>query len=397
MNKTNRLFGIPLVGHLQAPLPVAPPKVQVAKAHVAQGNEAFQPLPVPTGAAPYRITLESVLSGSDSGRAQLKAIQKSGKLVLHTVGDTGGIMDAVPQTIVVKKMAEQLLVPEQDRPAFFYHLGDVVYFKGEAGNYFPQFYEAYQNYTVPVFAIPGNHDGTPPGDGESSLGAFMRNFCNVNPVITPEAVDVNRTAMTQPNCFFTLEAPFVTLIGLYSNVPSGGRIEQDQLSWFIGELKNASKSKALIVAVHHPIYSADDHHSGSTALEALLDGAYKTAKRLPDAVLNGHVHNFQRFTRQYGKKTVPYFVAGAGGYHNLHGMQKAPDGGQLPVPYAVNGELQLDDYAKSRHGFVRVTASKNELLFEYFTVPRPHESWSSPAERFNTCRLDWRKGIILPS
>ncbi len=395
-NKNHRSFGTPLFDH-----PVntrsGPARLHAARPHPARGNEAFQPLPAPTGAAPYRMTLESVLSGSKEGQAQLKAIKKSGQVVFHTVGDTGGIKDAVPQTIVAKKMAEQLTVDEADRPAFFYHLGDVVYFKGEKENYFPQFYEAYENYAAPIFAIPGNHDGMPPGDGEDSLGAFMRNFCSKDPVITPEALDVHRSAMTQPNCYFTLETPFVNLVGLYSNVPSGGRFKQDQLDWFIGELKHADKDKALIVAVHHPIYSADNHHSGSEELEALLEGAYTAAKRLPDAVLTAHVHNFQRFTRQYGKKSVPYFVIGNGGYHNLHGMQKADDGGELPVPYKINDELQLEDYVKSRHGFSRTTASKDELLFEYFTVPRPHESWSSPAERYNTCRLNWRKGVILPA
>ena len=82
-----------------------------------------------------------------------------------------------------------------------------------------------------------------PGDGEDSLGAFMRNFCSKDPVITPEALDVHRSAMTQPNCYFTLETPFVNFIGLYSNVPSGGRIKEDQLEWFVGELKNADKDK----------------------------------------------------------------------------------------------------------------------------------------------------------
>lgn len=45
------------------------------------------------------------------------------------------------------------------RPSFLYHLGDVVYFYGEASNYYPQFYEPYAFYPVPIFAIPGNHDG----------------------------------------------------------------------------------------------------------------------------------------------------------------------------------------------------------------------------------------------
>jgi hypothetical protein len=29
------------------------------------------------------------------------------------------------------------------RPSFFYHLGDVVYYAGESANYWPEFYEPY--------------------------------------------------------------------------------------------------------------------------------------------------------------------------------------------------------------------------------------------------------------
>ena len=63
--------------------------------------------------------------------------------------------------------------------------------------------------------------------------------------------------MTQPNCYFTLEAPFLTLIGLYSNVPEGGEIHNDQIDWFVGELRAAPREKALLVAVRrHPMINS---------------------------------------------------------------------------------------------------------------------------------------------
>ena len=57
----------------------------------------------------------------------------------------------------------------------------------------------------------------------------------------------------------------------------------------------------------------------------LLDGAFANTGVVPDAVLTGgHVHNYQRFTRTHEfNKKVPYIVAGAGGYYNLHWMQKS--------------------------------------------------------------------------
>lgn len=41
--------------------------------------------------------------------------------------------------------------------------------------------------------------------------------------ITKDAGDAWRTAMIQPNVYWTLEAPFVTIIGLYTNLPEGGQ------------------------------------------------------------------------------------------------------------------------------------------------------------------------------
>jgi hypothetical protein len=112
-----------------------------------------------------------------------------------------------------------------DRPSLFYHLGDVVYYDGESANYWPEFYEPYLNYHAPIVAIPGNHDGdVNPATGESSLQAFVRNFCSQSAVISPDNTEAPGRTMTQPNVFWTLNTPLVTIIGLYSNCPEGGQI-----------------------------------------------------------------------------------------------------------------------------------------------------------------------------
>ncbi|HEX3611746.1 MAG TPA: metallophosphoesterase family protein [Sporichthyaceae bacterium] len=53
----------------------------------------------------------------------------------------------------------------------------------------------------------------------------------------------------------------------------------------------------LIVALHHPPYSADDHRSGSTRMIKVLDEATAASSRRPDLVIARHVHNYQRLTR----------------------------------------------------------------------------------------------------
>ena len=109
---------------------------------------------------------------------------------------------------------------EANQPAFLFHLGDVVYNFGESQYYYDQFYDAFRNYPAPIFAIPGNHDSfIVPGtaDDKKPLTIFQRNFCAEQPVITAEARSLHRTAMTQPGVYFALDAPFVRVIGLFSN------------------------------------------------------------------------------------------------------------------------------------------------------------------------------------
>src|SRR6516162_5327482 len=56
-----------------------------------------------------------------------------------------------------------------DQPAFFFHLGDVIYNhqynfpESKANMYQPQFYVPYEHYAAKILAIPGNHDSNPQG------------------------------------------------------------------------------------------------------------------------------------------------------------------------------------------------------------------------------------------
>jgi len=62
-------------------------------------KQVWHELPAPTGKSPYRLELASVI-GNDA----VAAIGKSGRLVFHTIGDTGGIDNAWPQLIVAHWM-----------------------------------------------------------------------------------------------------------------------------------------------------------------------------------------------------------------------------------------------------------------------------------------------------
>jgi hypothetical protein len=366
----------------------APAEVQVH--HGIRQNQQFEPPPKPTGRYPYRVELSDVL-----GNAAIDEIRKAKQLSFHVAGDTGGIKQPVPQQIVAMKMEDDLRDGGPERPRFFYHLGDVVYFYGQTRDYYGQFYEPYQAYDAPILPIPGNHDGDiDPQDAapEPSLAAFVRNFCASRSHVTREAGDINRDAMTLPNAYWTLRAPFATVVGLYTNVPEGGRIDEEQGAWLAAELAAAPKSAALIVALHHPIFSASSEHVGNTHLGEVLDAAAEKGGRLPDLVLTGHVHNYQRFTRTYAGREIPYLVAGAGGYWHLHRVAKH-EGEELPQPWKVpDKDLTLDRYSVDRHGFLTLTATATTLRGDYRTVPRPQESWhNGPVTVLDSFKLDLRR------
>jgi hypothetical protein len=332
---------------------------QVQKFHAFQSNQKYEPLPKPTGAPPYRLST-----------AEVGIAPAAGQRVFHVTGDTGGVLDPNPQKHVADAMAEDLQAQVVGRaPAFFFHVGDVVYFYGDESEYGPQFYEPYAHYNAPIFAIPGNHDGdNSDNTSVASLTGFVENFCAPTPHLDPQAGETNRDTMTQPNVYWTLSDDLVSVVGLYTNVPEGGQVHEEQIEWLLGELQAAPADRALIVALHHPPYSADAHHGGSARMGALLDEAFARSGRVPDMVLSGHVHNYQRFTRTIAGKRVPYIVAGAGGYHNLHKMAKAAGGGVLKLPFTASADCELEAFCDDQWGFLRLSLTPGQITGEYIAV-----------------------------
>src|SRR5262249_9003464 len=111
------------------------------------------------------------------------AAAEAGTLVFHVIGDSGGIHGDEAQVAVAEAMEAQIASAQPaNKPAFLYHVGDVVYFNGQSEFYGAQFYEPYQYYPAPIFAIPGNHDGDTrvrgddEPDAEPSLFGFTENF-----------------------------------------------------------------------------------------------------------------------------------------------------------------------------------------------------------------------------
>ncbi|HEX3609230.1 MAG TPA: metallophosphoesterase [Solirubrobacterales bacterium] len=373
-------------------------------AYYKKHKKDVQPVPKPRSTPP-QIKLDDIV-----GPDVLGPIETAKRLSFHAVGDTGAAKVNRSQKMatailheagVADAMSGDLGSPES--PAFFFHLGDVIYNFGEGQYYYDQFYEPFRNYDRPIFAIPGNHDGAVFGPSEDTptvetLTAFLRNFCAASPGSAEDAAGLMRSTMTQPGVYFTLDAPFVSVIGLYSNVLEGPgvissqgglfpTVGDEQLEFLKAELKRLKPERdagkrAVLIACHHPPASIDSKHGGSEGIDADIDSACGDAGLWPDAVISGHAHLYQRFTRRVEGREIPYVVAGAGGYsatHPVHAV-KAP---------ATDGEYTLVADPIVSFGYLTVTA---DIGVQRLTIAyKPIDSTVAG----ETVAVDLKKGVLV--
>jgi hypothetical protein len=371
------------------------------------------------GFAPMRGNPGDVYELADAlgsqGPADVAAIQNAGQIVFHAIGDSGAAS--------VGKLTNELHVVDQltndvrtstpnNRPAFLFHLGDIIYNFGESQYYYDQFYEPFRNYAAPIFAIPGNHDSfviPNTAVADMPLTIFSRNFCATSPVVTQEAGSLHRTAMTQPGVYFALDAPFVRIIGLFSNsLEDPGLISSQkgqktkwpgvpdvQLAFLTAQLQNIKAQNyagAVIIAVHHPPFSysppggagGTGTHVGNTLMLREIDAICQAQGVYPHAFLSGHAHNYQRYTRNLtflGKKyNVPFVVAGDGGYnvtslvHSTSSGKATPpaDGANVgymdPNPVVQATGLTIAHSDQLNYGYLRITVTSTVLTIEFHPI-----------------------------
>jgi len=332
-------------------------------------------VPQPVGGAVEPILTLAQVYGS-AGAAKTAAITQAGQIVFHSVGDTGSVEGPTTQSLVADKMVSDFTETNSaDIPSFFYHLGDVVYYFGEATYYYDQFYEPYRSYPAPIVAIPGNHDGVVyAADPAPTLAAFLANFCASSFAPSPDAGGLARTTMIEPGVYFTFDAPFVRILGVYSNVledpgvisaqngtyPTLDSRQIDFLQTALARVKSENYTGAVIIAVHHPPFTGGSTHGGSPLMLQDIDNACQAAGVWPHAVFSGHSHNYQRFTRTVNGLQIPYLVAGCGGHAPLSKMS-----GTYRTPFPIDSTLTLESYDDTDYGYLRVVVNATTLTIEF--------------------------------
>jgi len=375
--------------------------------HVGKGlaeypSKAWLLEPIPPPKREPTMILDNII-----GKDGLQQIQRSGSITFHAVGDTGS-PDTMTEIISGAMADDYNIADPATAPAFLFHLGDVIYYDNTDAGYLSQFYTPYKHYPGKIIAIPGNHDGelfkyddpNQVGVGQvNSLDAFQENFCQDQTGVPPAAKTIYREMISQPAVYWYLNAPFVDIVALYSNVADGpGYIADDnvigssQKDWLTQTLTNietqrqAGPRKALIIAVHHPPFSGGGH-SPSVQMLKDIDDSCQQAGIMPDAVISGHSHNYQRFTRYSSFNNVnmqiPYYVVGCSG----HGIQH--------VGYA-DGSMVDDhtfDSSLYGYGYLTITANATQIIIKFTQVDQ--DSIKQPYDK--TIVVDLATNQIVPA
>lgn len=368
------------------------------------------------------------------GSDVINSIKAANCIAFHMIGDSGATAAAKYMSEI--KVADAVTndfhsSSAANRPSFMFHLGDVVYNFGEWNYYYDQFYEPFRNYAAPILAIPGNHDSfvlPSTAKGDEPLTTFMRNFCGMSLAVTKDAGSLHRTCMTQPGVYFALDAPFVRILGLFSNAledpgvisseSSGGTaaakgkgkgghgkrgkatwpaVPDYQLAFLTAQLQQIKASNyqgAVILAVHHPPFtyspqkggSGGGRHYGSPIMLAEIDAICQQSGVYPHAVISGHAHNYQRYTRSLkfaGKNySVPFIICGDSG-HNVSPLTQSTFGKNIPEPgdnidvsYMDKSSifsgttLKLNHHDQQNSGFLRVNVTAKQLTITFNPVSK---------------------------
>ena len=131
------------------------------------------------------------------------------------------------------------------------------------------------------------------------------------------------------------------------NFPNLSDVQLDYLTAALTRVKTDKFAGAVLIAVHHPPYTFGKHtgshrHAQGDRRRLPQTGVW------PHAILSGHAHNYQRFTRTLpvGKTTrqIPFLVIGNGG----HGLTPL-SGGTAAAHAAADAHLRPARAQRHRH------------------------------------------------
>ena len=243
------------------------------------------------------------------------------------VGDTGEGDNS--QYAAVKPM---LAVGQGTR--FMVICSDVIYPSGDIEDYEAKFYEPYEGYQHPIYALPGNHDWY---DG---LNGFMFHLCGVEvpmPAVAAEAGDsswkesLRRRLWRKPRMepgsvpertrteehrrssqrspYFAIELGPLLVVGIDTGM--GGPIDGEQGEWLRKVSREIDKPKLLLTG--KPIYVDGECHPGEIEGGGTIDEIVREPAHVYGAIIGGDIHNYEWYSVKVEGREEPIYYLVSGG------------------------------------------------------------------------------------
>ncbi len=246
------------------------------------------------------------------------------------IGDTGEGDDS--QYAVVKP----LLACGRDTD-FMVICSDIIYPAGDIEDYDAKFYEPYEEFPRPIYALPGNHDWY---DG---LVGFMHHVCGAEvsalPATqerasslreqlrrllwrsrpakrSPEGLPERRRTeagrrSSQRSPYFAIDTGPLLIVGIDTGM--SGAIDREQGQWLRRLSHEVKKPKLLLTG--KPLYVDGEHRPGPIEGGGTVDEIVRAPEHNYVAAIGGDIHNYQRYSVKVSGRETPlhYVVSGGGG------------------------------------------------------------------------------------
>jgi 3',5'-cyclic AMP phosphodiesterase CpdA len=218
-------------------------------------------------------------------------------------------------------------------PEFIVVSGDLVF----GGPYCPEYawaFEFLSRFSLPLFLVPGNHDGYASG------GGLLRDGLEYwKQVIGPPYYSFDYGGKQHFVCLNTYDGPASRRDGWYIAVQQwGGAMGPDQLAWLAQDLRSARDEgrHSIIVAHHDP--RGNIHGFGGETSPADEDGdGYAEALHLPDMFF------YQEWNDRMSGQAVVDLIAENNAYAALH-----PGAGM--ISHVLLGHVHGDFIDRDDHG-----------------------------------------------
>ncbi|MEF8848129.1 MAG: metallophosphoesterase [Candidatus Thermoplasmatota archaeon] len=312
------------------------------------------------------------------------------------IGDPRGLKENFKQTLGNKAAKKCLKEINLLKPDFVIITGDLVFgqlYPFEYSIEYKKFYNILQDFKVPTFLCPGNHDGY--------FQTFQDGFNFWNRYFGPLYYSFNYgdSHLTMINSY---DWNLLQRTGFFYVVLNwGGSIQEDQLRWIENDLNRTQSNLKMIFMHHNPLWNTKKH--------SLLRNDYQNRKKIlslieeynVDAVFSGHVH-YDNVTTENDTMYITTTTASSSlkedaywGYRYVEVKNGTIESVNYKEPkYSISSYRINYSYINDNKAFIENDLEKNITAHLSFVLPN-EEYYVENGEIYNTRIKNNKKEVYV--